>query len=198
MSKPFANQDILVRVRNLVRTQQLQERQRQDKAVTEALYRVATSFASELDQQKLLQLVTDEATQLTGAHFGSFFFNVVNAQGGIYQLYTLSGVPAEAFAGFRMPRATPLFGPTFRGEGIIRADDIRKDPRYGKWGPQPQGHLPVVSYLAVPVIGRRGEVHGGLFFGHPQPGRFTEVHERIVFGLAAHAAAALEKVRLVE
>jgi signal transduction histidine kinase/CheY-like chemotaxis protein len=73
---------------------------------------------------------------------------------------------------------------------------VRADPRYGKMGKQPNGHLPVVSYLAVPVIDASGEVLGGLFFGHAQPGRFTEAHERIVLGLAAQAAAALEKARL--
>jgi len=198
ITKPFSERELLVRVRNLISIRQSHARERQEAAVNEALYRVATSFASELDQQKLLQLVTDEATALTGAQFGSFFFNATREDGGAYLLYTLSGAPPEAFSRFPMPRATPLFGPTFRGEGVIRADDVRKDPRYGKWGKQPEGHLPVVSYLAVPVVGKGGEVLGGLFFGHGQPARFTEVHERIVRGLAAQAAAALEKARLYE
>jgi hypothetical protein len=42
-----------------------------------------------------------------------------------------------------------MFDPTFHGAGIIRSDDIRSDPRYGKNAPHfgmPKGHLPVVSY----------------------------------------------------
>jgi signal transduction histidine kinase/DNA-binding response OmpR family regulator len=198
MTKPFSEREVLVRVRNLIGIRRSQERERQETAIAAALYRVAASFASELDRQKLLQLITDEATALTGAQFGAFFFNAKRENGGAYLLYTLSGAPAEAFAGFPMPRATPLFGPTFRGEGVIRLDDVRKDPRYGKMGNQPKGHLPVVSYLAVPVTGREGEVLGGLFFGHGQPAQFTEVHERIARGLAGQAAAALEKARLYE
>jgi signal transduction histidine kinase len=62
----------------------------------------------------------------------------------------------------------------------------------------PAGHLPVVSYLAVPVISRSGEVIGGLFFGHPQPGVFSERAERIVSALAAHAATAIDNARLFE
>ncbi len=174
-------------------------KQRQETRINEALYRVAASFANELDQQKLLQLVTDEATVLTGAQFGAFFFNALNDSGEAYLLYTLSGAPPEAFANFPMPRATPIFAPTFRGEGVIRLGDVRKDERYGKWGRQPEGHLPVVSYLAVPVIARRGDVLGGLFFGHERADVFTETHERIALGLAAvQAAAALEKARLVK
>jgi signal transduction histidine kinase/CheY-like chemotaxis protein len=167
-----------------------------DRAIYETLYRIGRSLATELDEQKLIQLVTDEATTLTGAEFGAFFFNTTNERGESYRLYTLSGAPREAFANFPLPRATPIFAPTFNGEAVVRSDDIRKDPRYGKMGPQPKGHLPVVSYLAVPVIARGGEVLGGLFFGHGQPARFDAVHERIATGIAGQAAVALENARV--
>ena len=62
----------------------------------------------------------------------------------------------------------------------------------------PPGHLPVRSYLAVPVVARSGEVLGGLFFGHGQPGIFTARAERLVVGLAAHAAVALDNSRLYQ
>jgi PAS domain S-box-containing protein len=158
-------------------------------------------ISAELDLHKIVQAVTDAATELTGAHFGSFFYNVLDERGASYMLYTLSGVPAEAFAHFPMPRATDLFGPTFRGEGVIRIDDVKKDPRYGKNSPyygMPEGHLPVTSYLAVPVTSRAGEVVGGLFFGHPEPRVFTARHEMIVSGLSAQAAIAMDNARLYE
>ena len=37
---------------------------------------------------------------------------------------------------------------------------------------------------------------GGLFFGHSQPGVFTEQHERLAAGIAAWASVALENARL--
>ena len=98
-----------------------------------------------------------------------------------------------------MPRNTAVFGPTFRGEGIVRSDDITRDPRYGQNAPHrgmPKGHLPVRSYLAVPVMSRSGEVLGGLFFGHPEPGIFTERAERIVAAIAVQAGIAIDKARL--
>jgi signal transduction histidine kinase len=100
-----------------------------------------------------------------------------------------------------MPRNTQIFGPTFRGEGIVRSDDITKDPRYGKNTPRkgmPEGHLPVKSYLAVPVVSRSGKVIGGLFFGHAKVGVFTERSERGLAGLAAEAAVAIDNVRLAQ
>ncbi len=170
------------------------------RAEAETLYRVADVItSSQLDLDALVQRVTDEATSLVGAKFGAFFYNVTNPSGESYVLYTLSGAPKEAFAKFGLPRNTPVFAPTFRGEGVMRLDDVTADPRYGTMSPHhgmPKGHLPVKSYLAVPVVSRSGEVLGGLFFGHPEPGKFTAQHERMVKAIAASAAVAVDNARL--
>ncbi len=173
----------------------------EESAMTEQLYGVARALATELDLGKVVQIITDAGTRITRAAFGAFFYNVLDGKGASYMLYTLSGVPREAFEKFPMPRATHLFGPTFRGEGAVRAADIRKDPRFGKNPPHhgmPAGHLPVVSYLAVPVVARTGEVLGGLFFGHPEEDVFTARDEEFAKSLAAHAAAAMDSARLYQ
>jgi PAS domain S-box-containing protein len=168
-------------------------------AVTEALNDVGAVVASDLDRDKVVQAVTDTATELTTAQFGAFFYNVRNDAGEAYTLYTISGVPREAFSKFPMPRNTEVFEPTFKGTEVVRNADITKDPRYGHNPPHhgmPSGHLPVRSYLAVPVKGRLGEVIGGLFFGHSEVDRFTEHHERLAVGIGAWASVALENARL--
>jgi len=168
-------------------------------AMTEALNNVGTVVASDLDRDKVVQAVTDAATELTTAEFGAFFYNVLDERGESYLLYTISGVPREAFSKFPMPRNTAVFEPTFKGTSVIRSADITRDPRYGHNPPHhgmPRGHLPVRSYLAVPVKGRRGDVIGGLFFGHSHPDRFTEQHERLAIGVASWAAVALENARM--
>jgi PAS domain S-box-containing protein len=176
-------------------------RLREQTRTVETIHRVSAALAAELDRERLVQLLTDEATALTGAHFGAFFDTAEGEAGRSYPVYTLSGAPREAFAGFPSPRPTEIFGPTFRGEGIVRIDDVTKDPRYGKNLPyrgMPDGHLPVRSYLAVPVRSRTGELLGALFFGHPEPGVFTPWHERIVSATAAQAAVALDNARLYD
>ncbi len=178
---------------------QLQTEAARDEA--QALYEVAAALAGELNLQEVLQRTTDAATRLTQAHFGAFFHNVVDDSGEAYSLYTLSGAPWEAFSKPGMLRNTPLFERTFRGAGPLRLDDVRKDPRFGQVPPHhglPPGQLPVVSYLAVPVKSRTGEVFGGLFLGHPEPGVFNERAERIAVGIAAQAAVALENGRLFQ
>ncbi|MCW5981620.1 MAG: PAS domain S-box protein [Bryobacteraceae bacterium] len=179
----------------------LHAREREARRTAELLNRVGPRLAAQLDLDKLVQEVTDIATALVGADFGALFHNVVNEKGESYMLYTLSGAPREAFAGFPMPRNTELFGPTYRGEAIVRCHDVTEDPRYGKNPPHygmPEGHLPVVSYLAAPVVGRSGEVLGGLYFAHSEPGRFSETHESIVAGIAAQAAIAMDNARLFQ
>lgn len=178
-----------------------QESLHEQTRVLEVLNRTGSAVASALDIEPIVQTVTDAATLLTGAQFGAFFYNVLNEQGESFTLYTLSGVPREAFEKFPLPRATAIFGPTFRGEAVVRIDDVLEHPLYGKSAPyfgMPAGHLPVRSYLAVPVISRSGDVHGGLFFGHAQPGVFTKRHESIVSSFAAQAAVAIDNARLMD
>lgn len=173
---------------------------REQTRALEILNRAGTALAQESSLDVLVQTVTDAGVELSGAEFGAFFYNVVNPGEESYMLYSLSGVPREAFSRFPMPRNTAVFAPTFSGEGIVRSDDITKDPRYGKNAPRsgmPEGHLPVRSYLAVPVVSRSGEVHGGLFFGHSTPGVFNERSERSLSGLAAEAAIAIDNARLL-
>jgi PAS domain S-box-containing protein len=163
---------------------------------------VGTLLTASLDRDTVVQKVTDAATELTGAEFGAFFYNVRDEQSGdAYMLYTVSGAPKEAFSRFPHPRATAVFGPTFRGEGTVRLADVTRDPRYGQNAPyfgMPAGHLPVRSYLAVPVKGRPGEVLGGLFFGHSTADQFTEIHAELAEGVATWAAVALENSRLYQ
>ena len=168
-------------------------------AILETLNATGAALAAELDLQRLVQTVTDAGVELSGAAFGAFFYKTEAETGEGMLLYALSGAEREAFDGFGHPRATAIFKPTFDGEGVVRSDDITQDPRYGRNAPHeglPKGHLPVRSYLAVPVVSRSGEVIGGLFFGHPDKAMFDERSERLMQGLAGQAAVAIDNARL--
>jgi signal transduction histidine kinase/ActR/RegA family two-component response regulator len=194
-------EDVARHTREAVRRARVEETLRDETRILEVLNRTGQALASTLDADMLLQAITDAATQLSGARFGAFFYSARDEHGESLLLYALSGAPREAFDKFGHPRATAVFGPTFHNEGIVRSDDITRDPRYGLSGPHfgmPAGHLPVRSYLAVPVVARSGTVLGGLFFGHPEPAVFSERTERIVAGVAAQAAVALDNARLYE
>lgn len=169
--------------------------------VLSILQRAGAALTREPALRGLVQTVTDAGVELTGAQFGAFFYNVEDDAGESYMLYTLSGAPREAFEKFPMPRNTAVFGPTFEGQGIVRSDDITKDPRYGHNAPRrgmPEGHLPVRSYLAVSVFSRTGAVIGGLFFGHEKTSVFSDRSERGLTSLAAEAGVAIDNARLVQ
>ncbi len=180
------------------RKEKIEEVTRAREEIT-TLNEVGKSLSAELDTRRLAAKVTEAATKLTKAEFGAFFYNVEDQYGERYQLYSIAGAPEDAFAKFPMPRKTEIFSPTFDGTGVVRSDDITRDPRYGKNAPHrgmPEGHLPVASYLAVPVVSRTGDVIGGLFFGHSKPGIFTDREEEIAVSLASQAAITMDNAQL--
>ena len=171
-----------------------------DSHTLDALYLIGRKFADQTLLEDAVQFATDQATKLTGAEFGAFFYNIENEAGDTYTLYTISGVPKDTFSQFPMPRKTKLFAPTFSGEGVVRSDDIIHHENYGQNAPHngmPYGHLPVRSYLSVPVASKE-LVAGTLFFGHSKPGMFTETSERVALAIAAQAAIGIENARLSE
>ena len=180
-------------VRDITARRRIAEQLRQQTLRLATINQISKLLSRDLDLERIIQTVTDVATGLIGAKFGAFFYNLTEGGGEAHTVYTVSG------EGSGMPRNSALFDPTFRGTGVVRSDDIRADPRYGKNTPHiglPTGNLPVVSYLAVPVIGRSGDVLGGLFFGHDQPGVFKENSESMVVDIASHAALAIDNARL--
>ncbi len=192
---------IFVQGHDVTEQRQVEKALRTETRNLAVLNRTGAAIAAELDLDRIVQAVTDAGVELTGAQFGAFFYNVLNEEGGSYMLYALSGVEREAFSRFPLPRATAVFRPTFLGDGIIRSDDILHDPRYGQNAPyrgMPEGHLPVRSYLAVPVTSRSGEVLGGLFFGHGEPGVFKQEHEDLIAGISGQAAVAVDNSRLFQ
>ena len=160
----------------------------------ETLNRLGLALAGQLDMERLVKAVTDAGVAVTGAAFGAFLYR--NGSDGA--THYVSGAPPEAFVDFPMFQDANAFGSPFLG-AVSRSDDLAGDLRYGQNLPfkqMPPGSLPARSYLAAPVRSGAGELLGGLFFGHPDPEFFSERDERLIAGLAAHAAIALDNAHL--
>jgi len=142
----------------------------------ELLISVGKAISEKLDLESILQKLTDITTRLTGAEMGAFFYNMIDDKGESNLLFTLSGAQWESFEKFGVTLNTTVFQKTFSGEGILRSDNT----------------------LAVPVTSPAGEVIGGLFFAHSQPGMFTEEHEKLLTGIASQAAVAIDNAKLYE
>ncbi len=158
------------------------------------LSRLGLTLGGQLDIEKLVKAVTDAGVAITGAAFGAFLYKDASAGWTHY----VSGAPPDAFVDFPLPQDADAFGSPFRGD-VRRTDDLTQDPLYCENLPfkrMPPGQSPARSYLSAPVRAHSGDLIGGLFFGHPDPSVFHERDERLVAGLAAHAAIGLDSAHL--
>ena len=122
----------VIEARSIVDEKVREQRLQAQAQTLETINRTGEAIAAELDLERVVQIATDAAVDLTGAAFGAFFYNVIDNSGGKLLLYTLSGAKREDFERFGMPRATAIFHPTFVGEGVVRSDNIREDPSLWK------------------------------------------------------------------
>ncbi len=160
----------------------------------ETLNRLGLALAGQLDMERLVKAVTDAGVAITGAAFGAFLYK----DGSDGATHYVSGAPPETFVDFPLFQdAQPSDRPS--SASVSRSDDLAQDPRYGQNLPfktDASRQLPARSYLTAPVRSGTGELLGGLFFGHPDPGFFHERDERLIAGLAAHAAIAVDNAHL--
>ena len=76
--KPFAARELLARVRSNLELARIRreaaEQVREEARRLELLNRTGNVLAAELDLDRLVQMVTDAAVELTNAEFGAFFY----------------------------------------------------------------------------------------------------------------------------
>jgi signal transduction histidine kinase len=168
------------------------------------LNKIAIALTSELDLQRLLQMMTDAARKLTSAEYATFFLvpeitgiNMATDK-VVFTLAAISGATESITAHFR--RLGPVEGlgllhPVFWGDTSILVDDVLTDARYIGI---PKGHIPVRSFLGVRLRTRDGTSLGAFLIGDTKPSRFTTRHFELVEALGAQAAVAIHNAQLVE
>ncbi|GAA4300606.1 PAS domain S-box protein [Compostibacter hankyongensis] len=187
---------ILRDISERLKAEQLIKQSAKNLAILNAIGR---TISEKLDVQDILQKVADATAKITEAEYAAFFYHIHDERRGGATLFALSGTAPEAFGKLDVPDDMDAFGPDFMKGKALRKEDIRNDPPTGipHYG-LPQDHPAGASYLAVPVISSSDTVIGGLFFGHRDPGVFTEEHEEMVASIASQTAVALDNSRLFE
>lgn len=167
------------------------------RAHVEALNQVGAALSSELDKERLLQLIAQTARDLTGAGFAAFTLRPEDGSSERFHLAAAAGLTQQQEAIFRkMPLGGEgVLAPIYREHRLVRVGDATKDIHAVG---QPRGHPLVRSFLGAPLLGRDGAMLGGLLLGHNRPDQFTAEHEALLKGLAAQASVALENARLFE
>ena len=136
----------------------------------ELINEIGKNLTSELEIGPLVQRVTNLATRLAQASYGAFFYSVEADALRFTQVALAGAVTRE-----QLP-ALPV------------------EPK--QLAPTAFPSLQTASFLAVPVIARGGKPIGALVFGHEEAGAFTEATERLVAGVSAQAAIAMDNARL--
>lgn len=176
------------------RAKRAEDALRAETRALELLNRAGVAIAARLDVPDLARMVTEAGAELGGAGFGAFFRAGPGAEAtperAGFALEACSGVPPGSVAPACEGRDRFLAG-VFRGRVAVRRADAPEEVGEA-------GFPPTRSYIAVPVVSRSGELLGGLFFGHAEPGRFDARAERVLAGLAAQAAVAMDNARLYE
>lgn len=197
--RPNVVKDVLVITRDITRQKRAESALLENYEILETVHQLGQALSGELDSQKLVQSVTEAASQLVDADFAAFVSNQLDDDRERYIAASVAGMPPEVFSRIPIARTTDVFAPTLREGQKNRLADLRKDSAFAEKIPpydMPDGYRPVRSYLAVPVVSQSSEIVGGLFFGHSEVGAFTERHQRIIEGLAAQVAIALDNARL--
>ena len=135
----------------------------------ELLNEIGKNLTSELELGPLAQRVANVATRLAGAAFGALYFGYDAEEDQLARI-AVSGASREAFP---LPLRPTQLGPATLG-----------------------ARLPTASFLSVPVIARGGALVGAFAFGHDEPGRFGEITERLLAGVAGLAAIAMDNAHL--
>lgn len=148
----------------------------------EVLHELGQQLTAVLEREALAQKVIDAATRLAGAQAGTFFYGAAGGE----RAHAGTGAAHPELAR-RVALRYPLIS---GGPGSGPTGDVPGDP--------PASKPALRSYLAVPVTGRGGRAIGALVFGHAQPGMFSEETERLIAGVAATAAIAMDNARLFQ
>ena len=149
----------------------------------ELMIEIGKHLSAEHEIVPLVHKITNVTTRLAGAQFGAFFYLRGEKLHGTY-------AGGDAFAKLI---GHDVLAATLDHHELVRSDDIRRDARHSF-----ELDVPIKSYLAVPITGRGNTTVGALVFGHERAHVFTAASERLLEGIAAQAAIAMDNARLFD
>lgn len=161
----------------------------------EALNQAALSIATELDVERVLQLIVDWARRLGDAEYAALAVgDWRSADHGDVHRFVTSGMAQDVVDSMdHWPRGLGLLGAVIHEQKSIRLADLTADPRSVGF---PENHPAMTSFLGVPIKGV-GETFGNLYLTNKRSGEtFTARDQQLIEMLAAHAAVAVQNAKL--
>lgn len=150
------------------------------------------SVGTDLDLERTLRRIVEEATSLVGARYGAL--GVIDENGTRLSQFLTVGVDEATYAAIGdLPTGLGLLGVMIEERRPVRLPDLAEHPRSVGFPPH---HPPMRSFLGVPV--RVGdEVFGSLYLTDKiDDEAFSDIDEELVAALAVAAGMAVEHARL--
>lgn len=178
--------------------ERLLERERHLAQRLRGLTEASLAIASALSLDEVLQLITDQAREVVGAHVGMTALPL----GGNWADASISISLSDKYAGWRDVKVRPdgsgieslvcCTNETVRlsEEETRRAESDRGAPSEG------EKRLPMRGWLAAPLVEREGKNIGLIELSDKYEGEFTDEDEAVLIQLAHMASAAVQNARL--
>lgn len=185
--------------KNNTALREMHDHLREQTVVSETLWHIGQVTAAELDLQRVLQTVADQAMAAIGASFCVFLYDEEAHTRHVYPVHLLVGTTREALGPDGLEVLARLGSTVFNAKAFLQTDQLGPAALQSlgvEVRDYPAGLNGVRSCMGMAIVSRTGQVLGGMLFGHAEPGVFRERHERLLRGIAAQAAIAIDNARL--
>lgn len=188
LSRPHNREELLVRVRTLIRLKQARVRLEEERNRLGLLYDISHAISAEFDLAVLMTTIIDKTQKAVGATKGNIM--LFDDSGAVsYKFLVRAGSPVEI-----SDRVTEEVMSVGLGGWLKRhrrgdiIEDVTQDDRWVTLpdDPQEQG-----SAIGVPLVSPK-RVVGVIILNHPQPGYFSEEHLSLLETIGTSVTSALE------
>jgi signal transduction histidine kinase len=164
-------------------------------SILQVLQNLTRTLSSELNLERLLQMILASAVQVMGASAGSLLLLDQGTNELVFEV--IEGGGGVALEGTRMPADKGIAGWVVTNREPLIVDDVNRDDRHYRDIPQDYD-FSTASLLCVPLIAK-GQVIGVLQVLNKEPGKyFTAEDQEFLTTFAAQSAVAIENARLYQ
>ena len=163
----------------------------------EKLLELSQRLAATGDLQSILSLVIDALRDLLDADRATVFEYDAKADELFTQVAHGVGGAGDARNVIRIPASAGIAGAAASSRSIVNIPDAYEDERFNRTVDQRTGYR-TRTILAIPLMDHEGVLVGVAQVLNRRLGAFDAEDERLASGLAAHAAVAMKRGRLIE
>ncbi|TBR61138.1 histidine kinase [Westiellopsis prolifica IICB1] len=192
--------DITDRKRAEAERARLLEREQQQTRRLQKLAEASVTINSTLSLSERLQLITDQARNIIGAHQSVTSMTVDNYWAQTIYTVSLSEKYAQWQDYNEKPNGSGIYTLVCRTQRPIRMTqaELEAHPAWRQFGKASDTHPPMRGWLAAPLTSRNGKNLGLIQLSDKYEGEFSAEDEAILVQLAQMASTAIDNAQLYE